>query len=130
MHIDRINRYDEHELMNVEYKTEKGWYVAQLREECAFYNIGINTSNMFSDPCQWIAVFNAQLNKAWMERITTRLLRRLLKLLTACKESIRDKNFRYKPSYFCRYCPRLGICVEENFGDALQKSVDLEVNNL
>jgi hypothetical protein len=121
MHIDRINRYTDHELMNVEYKTEKMWLVSKLREELAFYNIGINTSKMFSDPCQYIAVFNPQLNKAFMERITTRLLKRLLTNLVACKESIRDKAFHHKPSYFCRYCPRLQICLEEDFGNISQK---------
>jgi hypothetical protein len=116
MHIDRVNRMEPHVLMNVEYKTSKSWYVSSLRLECAFYNLGINMSEVFTDPTLYYAVLNPQLNRSFMERITDRLVRRLLKDLTLCKESIRDREFAYKPSFLCRWCGRLQKCLDEDFG--------------
>jgi len=119
IHVDRIQLYDSMSLMNCEYKSGKTWDIRDLRSELTLYNIGINKYGTFKLPCLWIGAYNPQLNLSFVERVTQRSTSATWRSLMQFKDA---NNFSYKPSFFCRWCPRLQLCIDE-------KVFDMEVNN-
>lgn len=112
-HVDRIDRVSTGTLINIEYKTDKWWYISKLRWELAFYNIGINASKHFDVPCTHIGAFNPQLNRWFSEICTIRLRNATYRLIRQFRRSIETGDFPPRPSQFCRYCVALQRCIDD-----------------
>jgi len=121
VHVDRIQYYDKQSLMNCEYKSGKTFDIRDLRSELALYNIAVNKYGGFSLPCLWIGAYNPQLNVAFVERIMQRTVSAVWRNIQLFRTSVTKREFLYKPSFFCRWCPRLQLCIDE-------KVFDMEVN--
>lgn len=117
MHVDRIQQYDQQSIMCCEYKSGKTFDIRDLRSELTLYNIGINKSERFLQPCLWIAAYNPQLNLSFVERITQRSTSATWRSLQTFKQAVGKNDFPYKPSFFCRWCPRLQLCINEGILD-------------
>jgi hypothetical protein len=113
IHVDRIQRYDKQSLMVCEYKTGKTFDISDLRSELTLYCIGINKYGGFTLPCLWLAAYNPQLNVSFLERVTQRATSAVWYSLQKFKAEVDNGNFPYKPSFFCRWCPRLQKCIDE-----------------
>lgn len=122
IHVDRIQKYDAQSLMVCEYKSGKTFDISDLRSELTLYCIGINKYGGFTLPCLWLAAYNPQLNVSFLERVTQRATSAVWYSLQKFKAAIDKKDFPYKPSFFCRWCPRLQRCIDE-------KVFEVEVNN-
>jgi hypothetical protein len=117
MHVDRIQMYDQQSIMCCEYKSGKTFDIRDLRSELTLYNIGINKAGKFTLPCLWIAAYNPQLNLSFVERITQRSTSAVWRSLQRFKQATGKKDFPAKPSFFCRWCPRLQLCINEGVLD-------------
>lgn len=113
LHVDRIGYYDETSLINIEYKSGKTFDIRDLREELTFYNLGINASGKFRLPCLWIGAYNPQLNVVFLERVSQRSTTVTYRSIQQFRCAIQQGVYNYKPSFYCRWCPRLHLCLEE-----------------
>jgi len=117
MHIDRIDRLSDNNLINIEYKTEKRFGLSELRHEGAFYNIGINASQKFSERCTLFGCYNPQLDRHFSEPMTVRLTNFINRLLLQFDNAVKLGDFPPRPSYFCRYCSYAQRCLDAGVFD-------------
>lgn len=119
LHVDRIDRISTGTLINLEYKTGVLWNISDLRWETTFYNIYINESKRFEEPCTHIGAYNPRLQKWFEEQCSQRLIKRTKRLIEEFRNA---QTFPPRQSNFCYICPASTRCLEEGIFNELQTS--------
>jgi hypothetical protein len=128
MHIDRIDRLTDGNLINLEYKTNKSWQVSDLRAELGFYNIYIGLAKHFEKPCTHYGCYNPQLNRHFAEPMTTRLRNRVLRIVAQFRLALKLNEFSPRPGFFCRYCSYVQRCLDNGVFTEVPSQADGQDN--
>ena len=117
MHIDRIDRLSDNNLIGIDYKTNKRMNPSDVRGELNFYCEGINTSGRFTERCTMVACYNPQVNRVFVEPFKPRSLAYVERIIHQCRLNILSGDFRPRPQRYCRYCSFNTKCLEAGVFD-------------
>jgi len=118
MHVDRIDRLSDGNLINIEYKAEKYINMSSLRGELNFYNYGINASGKYTEQVTMIGYYNPLLHRQFSEQLKPRSVQYMLRQVTLCRRGIASGVFTPRPQRFCRYCSHNFRCLARGVFDA------------